>query len=117
MERAQFFRARALNVEPGRARACPNFPRASFEPELSTNKNANIRVRAYFEPMGKLGSSSLEPGAYLLRAQNQARAFEPEPRLVPPLVRAGLGIWVIIPGRARAFEGFRAQISLRLNST
>ena len=37
--------------------------------------------------MGKLGSSSLEPGAYLLRAQNQARAFEPEPRLVPPLVR------------------------------
>ena len=79
-------RARALNVEPGRARACPNFPRASFEPELSTNKNANIRVRAYFEPIGKLGSSSLEPGAYLLRAQNQARAFEPEPRLVPPLL-------------------------------
>ena len=80
-------RARALNVEPGRARACPNFPRASIEPELSTNKNANIRVQAYFEPIGKLGLSSLEPGAYLLRAQNQARAFEPEPRLVPPLER------------------------------
>ena len=36
--------------------------------------------------MGKLGLSSLKPGAYLLLAQNQARAFEPEPRLVPLLI-------------------------------
>ena len=36
--------------------------------------------------MVKLGSSSLpEPGAYLLGAQNQAQAYEPKPRLVPPL--------------------------------
>ena len=35
--------------------------------------------------MEKLGLLSLEPGAYLLRALNQARAFEPEPRLIPPL--------------------------------
>ena len=28
--------------------------------------------------MGKLVSSSHNPGAYLLRAQNQVRAFEPE---------------------------------------
>ena len=36
--------------------------------------------------MGKFDSSSLEPGAYFLRAQNQSRAFEPKPRLIPPLV-------------------------------
>ena len=68
-----------------RARACQNNHRACFEPELSTNKNDKFRVRAYFEPFGKLGSPSLEPGAYLLRAKISARASKPEPRLVPPL--------------------------------
>ena len=61
----------------------------AFEPNLPTNKNAKIRVQAYLEPVGKLGLSSLKPGAYLLRAQNQARAYEPEPRLVPPLLGSG----------------------------
>ena len=37
----------------------------------------------------KLGLSNLKPGAYLLQAKNWARAFEPEPRLVPPLVKSG----------------------------
>ena len=89
MERAQIFRARAraLSVKPERARACLNRPRACFEPKLFTNKSAKIRVRAYFKPFGKLGLPSLEPGAYLLSAKISARAFEPEPGLVPPLVR------------------------------
>ena len=30
---------------------------------------------------------SLKPGAYLLQAENSARGFVPEPRLVPPLVQ------------------------------
>ena len=81
-----------MSVEPERARACPNYPRACFEPELFTNKNAKIRVRAYFEPFGKLGSLSLEPGAYLLRAKISARASEPEPRLVPLLVPLSRGV-------------------------
>ena len=42
VERAQIFQARALSVEPQRARACQNSPRACFEPELFTNKNAKI---------------------------------------------------------------------------
>ena len=72
-------RARALNVEPGRARACPNFPRASFEPKLSTNKNANIRVRAYgkirlVEPRAwGLFTASPKSGPGL-RARAQARS-------------------------------------------
>ena len=52
-------RTRALSVEPERARACQNSHRAFFEPELSTDKNAKIWVRVYFEPFGKLDSSSL----------------------------------------------------------
>ena len=39
-----------------------------------------------FEPFGKLGSLSLEPGAYLLQAKILAWASEPEPRFVPPLI-------------------------------
>ena len=42
-------------------------------------------MQAYFEPFGKLGLSSLEPGAYSLRAEISARASKPEPRLFPPL--------------------------------
>ena len=44
VKRAPIFQARALSSEPRRARACPNYPRACFEPELFTNKNAKIRV-------------------------------------------------------------------------
>ena len=58
VERAQIFRAQA----------CQNSFRSCFEPEVFINKNAKIRVGAYFEPFGKLGSLSLEPGACLLRA-------------------------------------------------
>ena len=83
MERAQIF-------EPERVRACQNKPRACFEPELLTNKKAKNRVLPYFEHFGILGLLSLELGAYLLRAQISARASEPEPRLVPPLVRSFL---------------------------
>ena len=61
-------------VEVEQARACQNNP-----------QNAKIQVPAYFEPYGKLGSSSLEPRAYLLQAKISARATEPKPRLVPPL--------------------------------
>ena len=75
VERAQIFRARI----------CPNYPRACFKHELVTNRNAKIRVWAYFEPYRNIGLSSLEPGAHLLWAKNWARAYEPEPSLVPPL--------------------------------
>ena len=37
-------RARALSVEPVRARACENIPQACFQPELFTNSNNNIRA-------------------------------------------------------------------------
>ena len=57
VERAQIFQAQA----------CQNNTRSSFEPELFTNKNAQIRVGAYFEPFGKLGSLDL-------RARAQARS-------------------------------------------
>ena len=60
--------------EVEQARACQNSP-----------QNAQIQVPACFEPYGKLGSSSLEPRAYLLLAKISARATEPKPRLVPPL--------------------------------
>ena len=59
--------------------------RACSETELFTNINAKIQARAYFKPFLKLGWLSLQREAYLLRAKNLARAFEPEPRLVPPL--------------------------------
>ena len=72
-------------IEPERARACQNILRACFKPENFTNKNAKIQLRAYFESFGKLGSLSLESGAYLLRAKILARALEPEPRLLKPL--------------------------------
>ena len=60
------------------------YPLSLFKSKLITNKTA--KIEAYFEPFGKLGSSSLEPGAYLLRAKFSARASKPEPRLVPPLI-------------------------------
>ena len=71
--------AQALNVKPGRAQAWENFPRACFEPELFTNKNAKIQVWAYFEPYRSMGSSSLEPGAYLRWAKNWAGPMSPSP--------------------------------------
>ena len=61
-------------------------------PSLKKNKNAKIQVLAYFEPFGKLGSLSLESGAYLQQAKNLARAFEPDPRLGPPLVQMQLEV-------------------------
>ena len=75
-------RARALSVEAEQARACPNYPRACFEPELFTNKNAEIRDRAYLEHFGKAlslgliyceskiwpGHSSPSPGSFHLTA-------------------------------------------------
>ena len=61
--------ARALSFEPGRARACQNFHWAYFESELFTNEIFETRARACFELFWKLGFSSLEPGAYLLRAK------------------------------------------------
>ena len=79
----------ALIVEHGQAWAWQNIPQACFEPKLFTNKNTKIWVQAYFQPFVKLGSSSLELGAYLLQAKISTRAFEPEPRLVPPLVARG----------------------------
>ena len=51
--------ARALSVEPERARVCPNYLWAFFEPEIFTNINAKIWVRAYLQPFRKLGSLSL----------------------------------------------------------
>ena len=62
--------AQALSVEPKRARACQNSPRARFEPEHFTNKIAKIRPN--LEPFGKLGLLSCEPGAYLLRVKISA---------------------------------------------
>ena len=49
-------------------------------PELSANINTKIQVRA----LRKIRLS--RAWAYLLRAKYSARAFEPEPRLVPPLI-------------------------------
>ena len=51
VEQAQIFRARALSVKPERAGARQKGPWACFEPELFTNKNAKIRVQAYFASM------------------------------------------------------------------
>ena len=94
-------RALALNVKPGRAQACPNFPRASFEPELSTNKNANIRVRAYgkirlVEPRAwGLFTASPKSGPGL-RARVQARSTSIS--CVSKLDRASIfraGLWVL----------------------
>ena len=57
MERAQLFRA--LRVEP----------------ELFL-----IEMQIFeFEPIGKIGSPSLEPRAYLLQAKILAQASEPDP--------------------------------------
>ena len=53
--------------------------RACFKPELFTNKNAKIRVQAYFEHFEKLGLPSLEPGAYLLWAKISAQPLSPSP--------------------------------------
>ena len=47
------------------SRAFQNIPLACFEPKLFTK----IWAWAYFESLGKLGWSSLVPGAYLLIAQ------------------------------------------------
>ena len=67
--------ARASSVEPEWPWACQNSPRVLF-----TNQNAEIRVWVYFEPFGKLGSTSLEPGAYLLRAKTSARGQRAQAR-------------------------------------
>ena len=57
-----------------------------FEPTSSL-------LRAYW----KIGSLSLVPGAYLLRAKILARASEPEPRLVPPLLSTRICFDATIP--------------------
>ena len=74
-----------LVLSLNKAQTCEKYPGACFEPELFPNKNEKLQAQAYIEPFFKSGLLSLEPGAYLLRAKNWARAFEPKPRLVPPL--------------------------------
>ena len=83
--------ARALSFEPERVQACPNYPRACFEPELFTNKNAKIRVQALqkyrlIEPRawGLLTvSQKLGPG---LRARAQDRSTSSPVKLLPPKI-------------------------------
>ena len=92
MERAHIFLARAElelpKSSPSRARALDFF---IIEPSRASFKQAHTDAsnhHAYILPITKLkhhlGFS--EPRAYLLCGKNQARAFEPEPRLIPPLV-------------------------------
>ena len=65
---------------------CKILYRAYIEFKLFTIKIYNIWAQAYFKLFWKLGSSSFEPGAYLLWSKKVARAFKPEPRLIPPLM-------------------------------
>ena len=81
VERAHFLgpsRTRALRVEPEQAQACEKYHQACLEPDLLTYKNWKLQARVYFELFLN------KPRAYLLRAHNLARAFEPEHRLIPP---------------------------------
>ena len=112
VERAHIFQARAEPSSSFECRACQNSTRACFQPELFTNKRATIRVRAYFEPFEKLGSPSIEPGAYLLWAKISARAYEPEPRLVPSLSMA----WLACVDGRRSSPGADPTNQMWLNS-
>ena len=78
--------SRAWSSEPGQAQACPNFTQACFGRRLFTNISAKIQTRAY------LKIRLAEPRAWGLftASQNSARAYEPKPRLIPPLVTTAL---------------------------
>ena len=58
----------SLSIEPGRVRACPNVPRACFEPKLFTNKNYKIQCLSLLWAFLKirLGPLSLSPGSFHL---------------------------------------------------
>ena len=64
----------------------PESAKIALEPASNPSFLLIKMLKFEFEPIGTIGSPSLEPGAYLLRAKILARASEPEPRLVPPLV-------------------------------
>ena len=72
---------------------------------------AKIQTQAYFEPFWKFGSSSSEPGAYLLWAENSVRASKPEPRLVPPPTRSSRG-FIKWAGSSLQLKDFKPKLFL-----